>query len=109
MDAKHVRLLMINGVGPVMGVVQTENSEHVVLKHTVQFIQDAEGNTDMTDYLKGLQNPDFPAVFNKSCICSEGVPEEHFLTPYIETVKQLENTVNKPALFVPEQKIITQK
>lgn len=105
MEAKNVRILMINGVGPVMGVLQSENAEHMVIGHTVQFTTDSEGDVNLQDYLQGLQSTAVPTIFNKSCICSVGIPEEHFVTPYVETIKKL-TAPQGPKLVIPNQSII---
>lgn len=105
MEAKNVRLLMINGVGPVMGILQSENADHMVIGHPVQFTADENNDVNLQDYLQGIQSTAVPTIFNKSCICSVGIPEEHFVKPYVATVQKLTKS-DTPKLVLPDSKII---
>ena len=102
--AKNVRFIVLS-TGPMIGILQSENSEHIVMTDVAQFVQVQE-DTELRGYMQGLQNQESPVLFMKSNIVSIGAPDELFLVPYLKAVGI---DIAAPSLILPDQKIVTAK
>ncbi|QOI71132.1 hypothetical protein pEaSNUABM50_00191 [Erwinia phage pEa_SNUABM_50] len=99
-----VKLIFINGVGPLIGTVQSEATDAIVMRNPCQFGLDEDGNFIIRDYLEGITNPNEPVIFMKYAIVSMNVPEESIALAYVEAIDALE--AQKSKVFVPDNKII---
>ena len=102
--SSNVKLIYVVGVGPVIGTLQNETGDAIVMKDPVQFGTDENGDFVIRDYLEAVSNPEEPTTFMKYNIVSVSTPAEHITKTYVDTLKALEE--QKPQIFVPEKKII---
>lgn len=101
----NVKLIFINDIGPLIGTVQSETTDAIVMKNPCQFGLDEDGNFIIRDYLEGITNPSESVIFMKYSVISINVPEESISLAYVEAIEAIESPKSK--IFVPEKKIIT--
>ncbi|EON7637256.1 hypothetical protein FOI42_RS04120 [Escherichia coli] len=97
-----VKLLNINNVGPVLAVLQTDAPEAVVVNYPAQLGTDEKGEIILRDYLEFISS-EKGVIFFKSNIISISDANPALVDAYVEAIKTLED---KPALIVPDNKII---
>jgi hypothetical protein len=107
--SKNVKLIFINGIGPIIGTLQNEildASNSIIVRNPCQFGLDEDGQMVIRDYLEGIINPEVPTVFVKSNIVSVNDPASAIADAYISAIESLEAEKSAPKLIVPTSKII---
>ena len=104
--ASNVKLIFVNGIGPIIGTIQNEVSDAIVLSNPCQFGYDETGEMIIRDYLEGITNPEEDAIFMKSNIVSVTVPAADIAAAYVSAIESLEDGSNDPKLILPDNKII---
>ena len=106
MAASNVKLIFINGIGPIIGTIQDDVTDAIVVRNPCQFGLDENGQMVIRDYLEGITNPDENAIFMKYNIVSVTVPVAEIADAYVSAIEAIEAQKNGPKIIVPEQKII---
>lgn len=102
----NVKLLNINGFGPVLAVMQAHNEEQIIVTNPAVLGTDpATGDLQINDYLGGISELDAEVIFMKYNIISISTPEEGLAQAYVAALTAEADT--KPKIFVPDNKIIT--
>lgn len=102
--SSNVKLIYVNNVGPLLGVIQEDVTDAIVVKNPCQFGLDESGEFVIRDYLEGISNPTENVIFMKYGVVSVSVPDASIAKAYVEAIEALEQ--DKPAIFVPSNKII---
>lgn len=102
--AKNVKLILINGIGPIIATIQSDTSDAIVVKNPCQFGIDEQGEFVIRDYLEGISNPEKDVIFMKYNIVSVTIPVDEIASAYVSAIESLND--NTPKLFVPDNKII---
>ena len=97
-----VKLLNINSVGPVLAILQNDAPEAVVVNYPAQLGTDEQGEIFLRDYLEFISS-EKGVIFYKSNIISISDANPALVEAYVEAIKAIEE---KPALIVPDNKII---
>lgn len=103
-QASNVKLLFLNGIGPIIATIQQDVSDAIVVRNPCQFGLDEENELTIRDYLEGISNPEEDVIFMKYNIISVTTPTDEIASAYVSALKALED--NSPKVFVPENKII---
>lgn len=103
-DVSNVKLIFLNGIGPVIATIQSDVSDAIVVRNPCQFGLDETGEFAIRDYLEGISDPEQDVIFMKYNIVSVTVPVESIATAYVGAIEALKD--NSPKLFVPDNKII---
>lgn len=104
-DASNVKLLFINGIGPIIATIQNDVTDAIVVRNPCQFGLDEQNELAIRDYLEGISNPEKDVIFMKYNIVSVTTPVSEIANAYISALEALQD--NSPKLIVPENKIIT--
>lgn len=102
----NVKLIFVNGIGPLIGTIQDDVQDAIVVRNPCQFGLDENGDFAIRDYLEGITNPEENAIFMKYNIVSVTVPTDEILSVYVSTIEAIEAAKNNPQIIVPSQKII---
>ena len=97
-----VKLLNINSVSPVLAILQNDAPEAVVVNYPAQLGTDEQGEIILRDYLEFISS-EKGVIFYKSNIISISDANPALVEAYVEAIKAIEE---KPALIVPDNKII---
>lgn len=104
----NVKLLNINGMGPVLAVMQGHNEEQLMVTNPAVLGTDPDtGDLAINDYLGGISDLDKEVVFMKFCVISISTPEEGLANAYVAALKAAEEAKSK--IFVPDNKIVIAK
>lgn len=104
----NVKLLNINGMGPVLAVMQAHNEEQVIVSNPAILGTDPEtGDLAINDYLGGISDLDKEVAFMKYNIISISTPEAGLAAAYVGALEAAIET--KPEIFVPDNKIVVAK
>ncbi|SOK59002.1 hypothetical protein [Yersinia phage fHe-Yen9-03] len=104
--SSNVKLIFINGIGPLIGTIQDDVSDAIVVRNPCQFGLDDNGEFVIRDYLEGITNPNENVIFMKYNIVSVNVPDASIAAAYVEAIEALEASEEKSRLIVPDNKII---
>ena len=106
--SKNVKLLNINGMGPVLAVMQAHNEEQIIVTSPAVLGTDPEtGDLAIKDYLGGISDLDAEVVFMKFNIISISTPEAGLAAAYVAALDAAEEEKSK--IFVPDNKIVIAK
>lgn len=104
----NVKLLNINGMGPVLAVMQAHNDEQLIVTSPAVLGTDPEtGDLAINDYLGGISDLDKEVVFMKYNVISISTPEAGLAAAYIGALEAAE--AEKSKIFVPDNKIVIAK
>lgn len=102
----NVKLLNINGMGPVLAVMQAHNEEQIIVTTPAVLGTDPEtGDLQINDYLGGITDLDAEVVFMKFQVISISTPEASLADAYVNALQAAE----KSKIFVPDNKIVIAK
>lgn len=96
---ENVRLVFINGIGPVIGILQSENDKEIVLAKAAQIVS-SDGEYGFSMYLAGIVDPTSNTIFYKSNVASNNPASEEFKTAYLQAVGE------KPMILAPSKDIL---
>lgn len=102
MSNQIVKIIFVNGVGPLIGTIQDDVADAIIVKNPCQFGLDEQDELVIRDYLEGITNPEQNVVFMKYNIVSVSIPADGIRDAYISAIEEL----NKTKIIVPDQKII---
>lgn len=106
--SKNVKLLNINGMGPVLAVMQAHNEDQIIVTSPAVLGTDPEtGDLAINDYLGGISDLDAEVVFMKFNIISISTPEAGLVAAYVGALEAAEEEKSK--IFVPDNKIVIAK
>lgn len=103
-EASNVKLIFLNGIGPIIATIQSDVTDAIVVRNPCQFGLDEQNELTIRDYLEGISNPEEDVIFMKYNIVSVTTPVAEIAAAYVSALEALED--NSPKLFVPDQKII---
>jgi|AGFS01.1.fsa_nt_gi hypothetical protein len=104
----NVKLLNINGMGPVLAVMQAHNDEQIIVTNPAILGTDPETHDlAINDYLGGISDLDSEVVFMKYNIISISTPEAGLAQAYIAALEAAAEP--KSQIFVPDNKIVVAK
>ena len=104
--SSNVKLIFINGIGPIIGTIQDDVTDAIVVRNPCQFGLDEEGQMIIRDYLEGIIDPEENTIFMKYNIVSVNDPAASIAAAYISAIESLEAEKTAPKLIVPDNKII---
>jgi hypothetical protein len=104
--SSNVKLIFINGIGPIIGTIQDDVTDAIVVRNPCQFGLDEEGQMVIRDYLEGIIELDENTIFMKYNIVSVNEPAAYIKDAYISALESHEEDKNAPKLIVPDNKII---
>lgn len=104
--SSNVKLIFINGIGPIIGTIQNDTTDAIVVKNPCQFGLDEENQMIIRDYLEGIIEPEETTIFMKYNIVSVNEPAASITAAYISAIEALESDKSSPKLIVPNNKII---
>lgn len=104
--SSNVKLIFINGIGPIIGTIQDDVTDAIVVNNPCQFGLDEENQMVIRDYLEGIIDPTKNTIFMKSNIISVNDPAPSIEAAYISAIESLEAEKSAPKLIVPDNKII---
>lgn len=104
----NVKLLNINGMGPVLAVMKAHNEEQIIVTSPAILGSDPEtGDLAINDYLGVISDLDAEVIFMKYNIISISTPEKGLAAAYVDALTAASEP--KTEIFVPDQKIILAK
>ena len=104
----NVKLLNINGMGPVLAVMQAHNDEQLIVTNPAVLGTDPEtGDLAINDYLGGISDLDKEVIFMKYNVISISTPEAGLAAAYVDALKA--SAEPKSEIFVPDNKIVIAK
>jgi len=105
--ASNVKIIFINGIGPLITTIQSDTSDATVVSNPCQFGLDENGEMIIRDYLEGITNADEHTIFFKYNIVSVSVPSDQIAEAYVSAIEALEaSKTTESQIFVPSNKII---
>jgi len=104
----NVKLLNINGMGPVLAVMQAHNEEQIIVTNPAILGTDPKsGDIQINDYLGGITDLEQEVVFMKYNIISISTPEAGLASAYTAALDEMAKP--KSEIFVPDNKIVIAK
>lgn len=104
----NVKLLNINGMGPVLAVMQAHNEEQIIVTNPAVLGTDPEtGDLAINDYLGGISDLDAEVIFMKYNVISISTPEAGLVAAYVGALEAAAEP--KSEIFVPDNKIVLAK
>lgn len=104
----NVKLLNINGMGPILAIMQAHSDDQIIVTNPAVLGTDPEtGDLEINDYLGGISNLDKEVVFMKFCVISISEPEAGLAAAYVGALQAQEDAKSK--IFVPDNKIVIAK
>lgn len=104
----NVKLLNINGMGPVLAVMQAHNDEQIIVTNPAVLGSDpATGDIEIKDYLGGISDLDKEVIFMKYNIISISTPEIMLANAYVSALEA--HAKPKSEIFIPDNKIVLAK
>jgi hypothetical protein len=105
--SSNVKIIFINGIGPLIGTIQDDANDAIVVRNPCQFGLDEQGEMIIRDYLEGLTDAEENTIFFKYNIVSVSVPSEEIAGAYVSAIESIEaSKESESQIFVPSNKII---
>lgn len=105
--SSNVKIIFINGVGPLIGTIQDDANDAIVVRNPCQFGLDEQGEMIIRDYLEGITDAEENTIFFKYSIVSVSAPSEQIAGAYVSAIEAFEESkTTESQIFVPSNKII---